>query len=335
METFQIAVVGGGGAGTMAYLRSVLNGDRTAFFLGNADTKRKGRAIWVQDVDNIPGMHGLQRPITNTTKDTLKWLKAHKEIGYHGEAFKASVTKIERRGELFVLHYEDKREACTLRARYVILATGIMDRQPEIQGSIKPVLPFANRGDFIYCVRCDGHRTLGKKLSIIGTSSTTMAIAAMMCERYGHEDISILCNGNDPEFTDKDLDLAKAYGASIHKAPITKLLGSARQEGLQGFQLEDGTVVETNCCIVSLGIIPTNQLLLSLGGDVDKQGKALVDANYETNIPNLFVVGDLVSGKKMQIYTAWDEAVDAADEINRRIRLKNRKEFLSPPQAST
>jgi thioredoxin reductase len=332
METFQIAVVGGGGAGTMAYLRSVLNGDRTAFFLGNADTKRKGRAIWVQDVDNIPGMHGLQRPIMSATKDTLKWLNHHKEVGYHGEAFKTSVSKIERKAGLFILHFEQKREASTLRAKHVILATGIMDRQPKIKGSIKPVLPFANRGDFIYCVRCDGHRTLGKKLSIIGASSSTLGIAAMMCERYGHEGVAILTNGLVVDFPKKSLDLANAYGASIHTSPIIKLEGNPRENGLEGFHLEDGTMVESNCCIVSLGIIPTNQALLSLGGKVDDQGKAMVDSNYETNIPNLFVVGDLVSGKKMQIYTAWDEAVDAADEINRRIRLATRKEFMSHPK---
>ncbi len=313
----------------MAYLRSVLNGDRSAFFLGNPDTKRKGRAIWVQDVDNIPGRQGIQRPIVSATKETLKWLKAHKEIGYHGETFKASVTKIERKAGIFILHFEEKREACTLRAQHVILATGIMDRQPEIKGSIKAVLPFANRGDFIYCVRCDGHRTLGKKLSIIGSSPSTISIATMMSERYGHEGVSILTNGLQTGFDSQSLELAKAYGCLIHTSPIAKIEGNPRGEGLTGFLLDDGTIVESNCCIVSLGIIPTNQLLLSLGGKIDAQGKAIVDSNYETNIPNLFVVGDLVSGKKMQIYTAWDEAVDAADEINRRIRFSARKKFMS------
>ncbi|MCP4590091.1 MAG: hypothetical protein GY842_05055, partial [bacterium] len=66
-ERVDIAVIGGGGAGTMAYLRSVLNHDRTVLFMGDAETKRKGRATWVGEVDNIPGMHDLKRPITGTT----------------------------------------------------------------------------------------------------------------------------------------------------------------------------------------------------------------------------------------------------------------------------
>jgi thioredoxin reductase len=53
-------------------------------------------------------------------------------------------------------------------------------------------------------------------------------------------------------------------------------------------------------------------------------GKALVDEHFESSVKDFFVVGDLVSGRKMQIYTAWDEAVDAADEIDRRVRARKR-----------
>ena len=65
-----IAVIGAGGAGTMAYLRGVLNGNTAALFTGDADSKRKGRATWVMDVDNIPGLHDLNRPITKTSTTT-------------------------------------------------------------------------------------------------------------------------------------------------------------------------------------------------------------------------------------------------------------------------
>ena len=38
----EIAVIGGGAAGVMAYLRAVLNCDHTVLFQGDADTKRRG-----------------------------------------------------------------------------------------------------------------------------------------------------------------------------------------------------------------------------------------------------------------------------------------------------
>ncbi len=146
-----VAVIGAGGAGSMAHLRAVLNGDDSVIFTGDPTTKRKGRSTWVTHVDNIPGMHELGRPITAAANGTLKWIAADETLNHNHTVVKAAVTKVDRDGDDgFVLHWSEKGEARSLRARFVILATGIMDVQPEIGGSIKPILPFANRGDVHY-----------------------------------------------------------------------------------------------------------------------------------------------------------------------------------------
>lgn len=320
-EMFDIAVVGGGGAGTMAYLRSVLNNDNTALFLGDALAKKRGRALWVADVENIPGMHFLKKPITSTTESTLKWIEEHHKLN-NGKVFKFSVKKIENHETHFRLFYDEKGVEQVIHAKYVIIATGVMDVQPEINGSIKPIFPFANRGDVLYCVRCDGHKTIGHKLSIIGNNDSAIGIAAMMKERYGHQHISILTNGLEFTFTEKFLELAKQYDFEFIYSPITGILGTTK-EGLKGYSFEHGEV-ETTMTIISLGIIVYNDLLKQVKAELDPAGKAIVNNIFESSINNLFVVGDLVSGKKMQIYTGWDEAVDASDEINRRIRLEKR-----------
>ncbi len=328
-EHYDLAVIGAGGAGTMAFLRGVLNRDRCVLFSGDATTKRKGRAMWVAEVDNVPGMHDLKKPITSTSKTTLAWLDEQPELASCASHIKGAVTALERCDEGFRLTWAARKEEGSVTASFVVLATGIMDVQPEIGGSIKPILPFANKYDVLYCIRCDGHKTIGKQLSIIGASGTAIHIAAMLIERYGHEGVSILTNGLAERFSDEVLELAAAYGMTIHRSPIAKILGEARKEGLQGYVLADGSEVATTCSIVSLGIIAYNQLLLAVGGEVDAKGKAVVGEKYESSVPGLFVVGDLVSGRKMQIYTAWDEAVDAADEINRRLRMRRREQVLA------
>lgn len=320
---YDMAVIGAGGAGTMAYLRGVLNGNRVAMFTGDADSKRKGRATWVMDVDNIPGMHDLARPITKTSSSTLKWVAAQEHLKDFGTVFKSKVVTITREDDVFVLAHESRKESSTLRARHIVLATGIMDVQPEIGGSIQPIFPFANRGEAIYCVRCDGHRTMGHTLGLIGRSDSAIHIGSMLMDRYGHENISVLTNGPGAEISDKAREVAKQYGIAIREETIAGVLGD-NDTGLQGFELEGGEKIEMERVIIALGIIAYSELLTSLDGEVDAVGKAKVDEHFESSVPNFFVTGDLVSGSKMQIYTAWNESVDAADEIDRRVRARKR-----------
>ncbi len=327
-DPVDIAIVGAGGAGTMAYLRAVLNGGRAALFLGDAESKRKGRATWVLEVDNIPGMHDLKRPITQTTKSTLKWIEAQAGLGEGCVTLPGRVEQLEREGAGFVLRWTKRGEAHELRARYVVVATGIMDVQPEIGGSIQPILPFANRGDAIYCIRCDGHQTRGKRLSVISNSSTGAHIAAMMIERYGHEHVDLLTNGVEVEFSESAQRLIRGYGMSVHTAPLAAVLGDPKQAGLEGFELEGGGRVASEKAIVALGIIAYNELLQAVGAELNEQGKAVVGPKYESSVPGVFVVGDLVAGEKMQIYTGWDAAVDALDEIDLRLRTERRAQRL-------
>ncbi len=321
---YDMAVIGAGGAGTMAYLRGVLNGNRVVLFTGDADSKRKGRATWVMDVDNIPGMHGLDRPITRTSASTLKWLKGQEGLSELGETLKAKVDRVSKEDDCFVLEYTSRKASASLRARNVVLATGVMDVQPSIGGSIEPIFPFANRGEAIYCVRCDGHRTRGHSLSVVGRSDSAIHIGSMMMDRYGHEDVPVLTNGTGADFSPKARETAELYGMELLESPIVEILESD-DGGLAGFLLEDGRKVGSSRSVIALGIIAYNELLTSLGGEVDAVGKAVVSDSFESNVEGFFVVGDLVAGSKMQIYTAWDEAVDAADEVDRRVRARKRK----------
>lgn len=322
-KIYDMAVVGSGGAGTMAYLRGVLNGNHVVLFTGDADSKRKGRATWVMDVDNIPGMHDLSRPITKTSTTTLKWLDGQEHLKDLGTVLKSKVTEIRREDDVFVVEHATKKESSSLRARHIVLATGVMDVQPHIGGSIEPIFPFANKGEAIYCVRCDGHRTAGHTLGLIGRSDSAIHIGSMLMDRYGHETATVLTNGPGAEFSDKARETAALYGIEILEESIESVLGDG-ESGLQGFRLEGGREVSMERVIIALGIIAYNELLTSLGGKVDEGGKAIVDEHFESSVPDVFVVGDLVAGSKMQIYTAWDEAVDAADEIDRRVRARKR-----------
>lgn len=326
-----IAVIGGGGAGIMAYLRAVLNCDRTVLFQGDADTKRRGRATWVHEVDNIPGMHELKKPILNTAKSTLNWIKKHPNLSEYGTVVNGKVDRIEPLDNQagFRLHYTEKKEARTMQVRAVILATGIMDVQPVIGGSIEPIFPYANVGHVLYCLRCDGHQTLGSELSVIGSGDKAVHIAALLQERYQHQQIKILTHGAAPDFSEDLQKLADAYGMQVFTSEITEVLGDPKV-ALEGFKLASGEVVSTNKAMIALGSIIYNALFVALpGAEVAEDGRILTNPEFETSVPGLFAIGDIVAGSKMQIYTAWEEAVIAAEAINRRFRLARRQALLN------
>ncbi|PIQ24227.1 NAD(P)/FAD-dependent oxidoreductase [bacterium (Candidatus Blackallbacteria) CG17_big_fil_post_rev_8_21_14_2_50_48_46] len=322
-EIAEIAVIGAGGAGMMAYLRAILNCNQAVLFQGNAETRRKGRATWVAEVDNIPGMHGMKNPITTTARGTLKWIESQPQLAACGTVINGMVTRIVPQDSVFCLHYELKGIEHTLLARYVVLATGVMDIQPEIGGSILPILPFANQGHVLYCIRCDGHRTLGKQLSVISHQEKGVYIAAMMHERYGHEQIKLFTHGAEPIFSEEAWRIVKAYGMEVYSEVIHAILGDPKT-GLEGFVLADGTSVATTCALVALGSLVYNRLLADLGAELESDGRIHTSAKFESSVSGIFAVGDLVAGTKMQLYTAWEEAVIAIEEIDSRLRREKR-----------
>lgn len=322
-DSFDIAVIGGGGAGAMAYLRSVLNFDDTVWFLGDADTTRAARATWVAEVDNIPGMHGIKSPIRNSVKSTIEWVKGQPALASRSTVVRGRVTQLERCEDGFLLQTNAKKGPESYRAKYVILATGVMDRQPAIEGSIEPVFPFANRGDLIYCIRCDGHRTIGHSLAVIGPPSSAVPIARLMRERYRHQAITVLTHGGSDAMSKELSEMAAQDGTEVRQAEIQAIL--AGDDGaLRGFRLSDGTEQPATKAIVALGTIVYNELAQQLGVELAEDGRIPVSSVGESSVRDLFVVGDLVAGKKMQVYTGWDEAVDAADRINARLRAARR-----------
>lgn len=208
----------------------------------------------------------------------------------------------------------------TYYASYVVMATGIMDEQPHIQGSIRPILKYANGQTVAYCSLCDGHRSFGKKSVVIGHSESAASIALLLSEKYRLASLAILTNGHAHEFTPELSKRIKENDIRILEAPIQEVLGNRELKQLSGFKLENGDVVEAEMGFVALGIRPNNQLALQLGAQVDAMGLVITDSNGESSVPNLFVVGDLRANSMKQIYTAWQHAVDALQLINRRIR---------------
>jgi thioredoxin reductase (NADPH) len=320
-KVYQVCVIGGGSAGTMAVLRTILNNDECLFFPGTPKDKKRSRAMWVKKVENVPAHFNFKRGIVEPNQDTLRWIEESPfKANLHAKN-NVGVISLKKNENVFQITASNNE---VYFAQYVILCTGVMDIQPEIDGKIDTIFDYANAQTVDYCLICDGHHVLNKKASVIGHTNSAAWTSIMLYERYKPLEMFILTNGKKNEFQDDTLKLINAYGIKIYETKIQQIIGHSRGAVLESFLLEDGPKVETDICFVSLGMIVYNKLALELGAQVDGRGLVVADESGLTTVSGLYVAGDLKANTKKQIYTAWDHAVSAANAINMKLRISKR-----------
>ena len=321
MKIYDVAVIGGGSAGVMAAIRTVLNNDECLFFPGTPLDKKRSRAFWVTAVENMPAHLNFKKGIEEPNKISLDWLaQSEFKEKFHWQK-NLGVTKISKNADGIFTLYDNKNNE--YHARYVILCTGVMDVQPLINGSIEPIFHYANTQLADYCLRCDGHHVLNKKVAVIGHTTSAAWVGIMLHERYQCPEMSILTNGEAPQFDQESEALIKRYGFNVVTEKIDSIIGEPKNKKLDGFKVA-GKMISADYSFIALGMIVYNELAKMLGASLDQRGFVITDAKGKSSIEGLYVAGDLRANVKKQIYTAWDAAVDSSDEINILIRRKKR-----------
>jgi thioredoxin reductase (NADPH) len=326
-KIYSVCVIGGGSAGTMAALRTILNNDECLFFPGSPKDKKKSRALWVRKVENMPAHFQYKRGIEDPNLEAIKWIleSSFKDNFYLQK--NTGVVSI-KKNEHDIFEIVDSHNKKFL-AQFVILCTGVMDVQPLIQGSIEPIFDYANAQSIDYCLICDGHHVLGKKVAIIGHQNGAAWNAILLHERYNCPEMTILTNGEQPNFTEDTQKLLDLYKVRVLTSPIKEIQGEEKGKILKGFVLEDSNVIQAEMSFIGLGMIIYNELAKQLGAELDERGFVKGDEHGLTSVTGLYVSGDLKANTRKQIYTAWDNAVSAASAINLIIRTRKRNNLLT------
>lgn len=311
-KIYPIAIVGAGAAGTMGVIRATFDNHEVILFTGDKQDQKRSCGHWVKKVDNMPSLKRYKKPIREMRDETLAGLKGS-PLGYNLSVVEDSVASIEKQNDIFVL---TDKAGHTYFARYVLLATGIMKEQPLIQGTIRPILKYANTQSIGYCSLCDGHRCFQKKTVVIGHTDDAADMALFLAEKYSLESMTVLTNGKSPEFTPSSIEEMDNHRITIIEEPILEIIGG---DVLEGFKFETGQRVDAEICFVVLGLRPNNHLALQLGAETSDCGLVVTNLEGESSIPNLFVIGDLRAGCYKQIYTAWQHAIESLAVIDERL----------------
>lgn len=186
----------------------------------------------------------------------------------------------------------DDEPRAEVSCRIVVLATGVTDELPPIDG-----LADAWGRSAIHCPYCHGHEFRGRRTAVLGRGDTAFGMARML--RGWTDDVTVVTNG--PEHLDDEQERAlAAAGIAIERAAIRRL---RHADGwIEAVEFQDGGELACRVFYVQPPQTMTSPLAESLGVRV-VDGRYEADADGRTDVPGVFVAGDVLN-RAQQIATA-------------------------------
>ncbi len=221
-------------------------------------------------------------------------------------------------GEVLKLHDEGelKRLETTsgdYYARAVLIATGSDYKKIGAPGEAD----YYARGVH-YCATCDGAFYRDKRLVVVGGGNSAIQEAMFLTRFATHIDLIVRSTIKASEVLQKDLQKHVDDGKiTVHLGTTTDEIvgedGAVRR--VRGTQNGKSVEFETDGVFVFVGLKPNSEFLDGSGIELDHIHLVSSDENLQTNMPGVFVAGDIRSGATMQIASAAGEGATAALKI--------------------
>ena len=291
-DLLDVLVVGAGPAGLTA--ATYLARFHRRFVVVDAG---KSRARWIPTSHNCPGFpHGIGG-------DALLDKLHAQAAGFDVRIEDGRIERLQRDGEAFVATAADGR---TWRARFVLLATGVVDVMPAMDGLEAGIASHAVR----LCAVCDGYEASDADIAVLAPVDDAIHHAAFL-RSFSRRVAAIPTEAAEPSPDCATL----AADAGIELLPPALAMRCDA----------DGCVVDTEAgerrfdtLYPVLGCDAQSRLATALGAAVDDNGALIVDARMQTNVDGLYAIGDVVSALN-QISVAMGHAAIAASALHGRL----------------
>jgi thioredoxin reductase (NADPH) len=296
-DTLDALVIGGGPAGLTAAI--YLGRFKRSVVVVDGGDSRLG---WIPISHNHPGF-----PEGVVGLELLERMREQARR-YGADIVQATVESVAGADGDFTATLADGRE---LRARKLILATGVKDSEPKLPAFYQSV----KKGLIRICPICDGYEVQDKAVGVIGNSDKGGREALFI--RWYTDRLSLIHVG-EPKTLGEEIrrELAEA-GVRIIETPIDDVVV---EEGcIAALSFDGGEIARFDTLYSALGSTPRGRLAVQLGAVVDAGGCLEVSDHQETQVPGLYAAGDLVRGLN-QISISQAEGASAATHIHNRLR---------------
>ncbi len=311
-ESHDLVVVGGGHAGLQAAVKAALF-RRTTALLDRGP--KYSRSFYAPRLANIPG---FPDEVSGHKLLDLQVAAVRRQEAWVGYFTPARATAAARTDTGFEVTFEWLKATHVARGRALLLAMGVVDRIPALNGDIKAIFPWANQGLVDFCLFCDGHELSGLRVAVIGHDAFAVRTALELAG-WATASVTLLLHGR-PLLEGVVEEEASALSTQLHEAKIPVVAGAMTGfGGLREKRFEvafaDGSTKAFDRGFSALGWYERNQALpRALGCAFDDDGYVVTDedcralsAETSEPIPGLYCVGDQRNGWN-QIPEAWATA---------------------------
>jgi thioredoxin reductase len=289
MDTFDVAIVGGGPAGLSAatwlarYLHSVV--------LIDSGDPRNWETRGINCYLGLPALKPAE----------LRARGRDEARKYGVELIDDCVHRVQKLSdEQFVLTMVSGED---YDARRLLLAIGLKDVWPDIPGLDRAYGETAH-----VCPDCDGYESRDRKIVVIGRGRKAVGMALNLSTWT--RKLIICTNGlapdmDEPEYCTK-LD---ALNIPVITEKVTRAV--VREGRVHALELESGMELDAERIFFAIGQYPADDLGAQLECKRDSGGHIVVDKHYHTSVASVFAAGDIVPGSQLAIAAAADGAIAA------------------------
>ena len=291
LTRYDAAVVGGGSAGLSAALLLARARRRTLVL----DDGRPRNAA-------APRMHGFITRDGTPPLELLAMARAELEDYECADLVQAHVEEAEGEEHGFALRTTAGE---TYHAERILLATGVYDALPAIEG----LGDAWGRSAFV-CPYCDGWEVRDKRLAVIGGGEKAVALAQ---EVYQWSRDLIVCTQAQDDFPPESRRWIAASGVQLKTARAVRL--HVRCGQAEALQFADGTRERCDGVFLQAPLRTRQPLVEMLGCRLGDEGRIVVDERGRTSVRGVYAAGDAVTAVH-QVSLAVASGVCAAMALN-------------------